>query len=355
MLPRTSSFDAGSAARRCLQCDGSSSYTAHLEVPSLAPLPLWGPSRAGRAGAERMSALQQFTRSEVLRIVGITPGQLKYWERLELVETPREAEPAAGTDQKAYNFRHLTRLRVVKQLTGQRVPARRLRTALDAFRRQGLTEAEAPFDDVRLVPAGRRIVVEYQGTRIEPVTGQLVLDFGGTEAKVSAIRQRSLEDWLNVAQECEGNSALRSQAIDAYCNIVERAPVWLEPRLNLGTLYYEDGNLAAAAEQFRVAVDIAPGNPLAHFNRASVLDDLNELEAAARHFEEALRLAPGFADAHYNAARVYERLGAASTARVHWKRYLELDPSSAWSDYARQRLEELNGKSDSALPLGISS
>jgi tetratricopeptide (TPR) repeat protein len=338
-----------------LQCDGSSSYTAHLEVLPLVPLRWRGPSRAGRAGAERMSTLEQFTRSEVLRIVGITPGQLKYWERLELVEAPGETEPAAGTDEKAYNFRHLTRLRVVKQLTAQRVPARRLRAALEAFRRQRPAEADAAFDDLRLVPAGRRIVVEYQGTRIEPVTGQLLLDFGGTEAKVSAIRQCSLEDWLNVAQECEGDSALRSQAIDAYCNIVERAPAWLEPRLNLGTLYYEDGNLAAAAEQFRVAVDIAPGNPLGHFNRASVLDDLNELEAAARHFEEALRLAPGFADAHYNAARVYERLGAASTARVHWKRYLELDPSSAWSDYARQRLDELNAKSDSALPFGISS
>lgn len=302
-----------------------------------------------------MSTLEQFTRSEVLRIVGITPAQLKYWERLELVETCRGIAPVAGADEKIYNFLHLTRLRVVKQLTGQRVPARRLRAALDAFRRQRPAESETALDDLRLVPAGRRVVVEYQGTRIEPVTGQLLLDFGGTEAKVSTIRQRSLEDWLNIAQECEGDSALRSQAIDAYCHIVERAPAWLEPRLNLGTLYYENGNLAAAAEQFRVAVEIAPGNPLAHFNRASVLDDIDELAAAARHFEEALRLAPGFADAHYNAARVYERMGSAAMARVHWQRYLDLDPSSAWSDYARQRLQELGGKAGPARPLGISS
>jgi tetratricopeptide (TPR) repeat protein len=338
-----------------LQCNGSSSYTAHLEVLLSAPLRWWISSRAGWAGAESMSTLEQFTRSEVLRIVGITPRQLKYWERLELVEVPSKTEPADGANEKIYNFRHLTRLRVVKQLTGQRVPARHLRTALEAFRRQRPAETRAALEDLRLVPAGRRIVVEYQGTSIEPVTGQLVLDFGAAEARVYAIRERSLEDWLNVAQECEGNSTLRSQAIDAYLNIVERAPAWLEPRLNLGTLYYEEGHLDAAAEQFRAAVEIAPGNPLAHFNRASVLDDLDDLQAAAHHFEEALRLAPGFADAHYNAARVYERMGSASTARAHWQRYLDLDPSSAWSDYARQRLEELSGKSGSQRPTSTPS
>jgi tetratricopeptide (TPR) repeat protein len=315
-----------------------------------------GSSRAGWAGAERiMSTLEQFTRSEVLRIVGITSGQLKYWERLELVEVPKLNEPAAVAHEKTYNFRHLTRLRVVKQLTGQRVPARRLRDALEAFRRQQPAESDTGLDDLRLVPDGRRIVVEYQGTSIEPVSGQLLLDFGGAETKISTIRGRSLEDWLNVAQECEGNSALRSQAIDAYLNIVEKAPAWLEPRLNLGTLYYESGNLEAAAQQFKTAVEIAPGNPLAHFNRASVLDDLGELEAAARHFEEALRLTPGFADAHYNAARVYEKLGAAATARSHWQRYLDLDPSSAWSDYARERVTDLSGKPDLPRPVGLKS
>jgi len=301
-----------------------------------------------------MNTLEQFTRNEVLRIVGITPRQLKYWERLELVEVPKETEPA-GANEKIYNFRHLTRLRVVKQLTGQRVPARHLRTALEAFRRQQPAETRTALEDLRLLPSGRRIVVEYQGTTIEPVTGQLMLDFGGAGTKISAIRERSLEDWLNLAQECEGDSARRSQAIDAYLNIVEKAPAWLEPRLNLGTLYYESGNLEAAAQQFKTAVEIAPGNPLAHFNRASVLDDLGELEGAARHFEEALRLTPGFADAHYNAARVYEKLGAAATARMHWQRYLDLDPSSAWSDYARERLAELSGKSDLPRPVGIRS
>ncbi|HEY6291001.1 MAG TPA: tetratricopeptide repeat protein [Terriglobia bacterium] len=289
-----------------------------------------------------MTPLEQFTRSDVLRIVGITPRQLSHWERLRLVEPQSEADRAV------YNFRDLIRLRTVKQLTGQRVPAGRLRLALDAVRRQWPAHSETDFSELRFVPAaGGRVAVQYQGTSIEPVSGQLLLDFGGEErtSKVRPMPERSLEDWLVLALDCEGDSSLRRQAIDAYRNIVERAPGWLEPKLNLGTLYYEDGDWQGAAEQFQCAVEIAPGNPLAHFNLGSVLDDLGQSESAAQHLEEALRLAPGFADAHYNLARIYEKLGASANARRHWKRYLELDPSSQWAEYARQRLDDLDRKS----------
>ena len=279
-----------------------------------------------------MATVEQFTRSAVLRIVGITTRQLSYWERLRLVES--EAAPR----EKVYNFRDLIRLRTIKQLTGQRVPAGRLRQALEALRRQW-PETEAPLAELRFVSEGRRLAVEYQGTRIEPVTGQLLLDFNGAcEAQVCAMPGRRLEDWLAVALECEGHPSLRRQAIEAYRYLVAQAPEWLEPRLNLGTLCYEDGDWRGAAAEFRRAVELAPRNPLAHFNLGSVLDDLGQSQEAAEHLEEALRLAPGFADAHYNLARVSEKLGEPAKARQHWRRYLELDPGSPWSDFARSRL-----------------
>ena len=295
------------------------------------------------------TALEQFSRSDVLRIVGITTAQLSYWERLRLVEPPE-------TREHPYSFRDLVRLRTVKQLTGQRIPARRLRVALDAAQRQFAAEADAILTDVRFVPAGRRVAVEYRGTRMEPVSGQFLLDFerAARPAPVSSMPERSLEDWLVTALDCEGDPALREKAITAYRSIVERAPQWLEPRLNLGTLYYEDGDWAAAADEFRQAVEIAPGNPLAHFNLGSVLDDLGQAESAAHYFDQALTLAPGFADAHYNLARVCEKLGAFTRARSHWRRYLELDPTSSWADYARQRLADLE-KNAAATPMGASS
>lgn len=280
-----------------------------------------------------MATLERYTRSDVLRIVGITPAQLQYWERLRLVE------PQSVEREKVYGFRDLIHLRTVKRITAQRVPARRLLSALQAFRRQW-PESEAPLGDLHFISDGRHVAVEYHGTCIEPVSGQLLLDFKSRsrEAEVHSMPERSLEDSLSAALECEGNPTLRRQAIEAYQNLLAKAPGWLEPRLNLGTLYYEEGNLIGAATEFRRAVEIAPDNPLAHFNLGSVLDDLDQLEAAASHLEDAVRLAPSFADAHYNLARVYEKLAAPLRARQHWRRYLELDPSSPWADFARSRL-----------------
>ncbi len=296
-----------------------------------------------------MTTLDQFSRNDVLRIVGITTAQLSSWERLRLVEAPEVRE-------RPYSFRDLVRLRTVKQITAQHISARRLQMALEAVQRQFPAEAESALTELRFVPAGRRVAVEYHGTRIEPVSGQLLLDFEGSgqAARVSSMPERSLEDWLTMALDCEGEPNMRQQAIQAYRNIVEKAPQWLEPRLNLGTLCYEEGDWQTAAEEFRKAVEVAPGNPLAHFNLGSVLDDLGHLDAAAHYFDEALALAPAFADAHYNLARVCEKLGAFTRARAHWRRYIELDPSSSWADYARQRLADLE-RSSAVTPVGASS
>jgi tetratricopeptide (TPR) repeat protein len=293
--------------------------------------------------------IDHFTRSDVLRMLGITPGQLRSWERLELVQ------PRTLSDQKVYGFSDLVSLRALKQLKEQHIPAGVLRQAVEALRRQ-LAEVDIPLTELRLRSNRGRVVVEYQGRVIEPVSGQLVMNFEthpGSE-NISAMpatggREPSapvagFEDDFTLALRYESCPELRLQAIAAYRRVIERLPEAVEPRLNLGTLLYEQGDRAGAAEQFRSAVRLAPRNPLAHFNLGTVLEDLGELEGAARHLGEALRLKPEHADAHYNLARVCEKLNAYLEAREHWRRYLQLDPNSPWAAYARQRLGSAGGR-----------
>jgi len=294
--------------------------------------------------------IDHFTRSDVLRMLGITPGQLRSWERLDLVQ------PRTLSDQKVYGFDDLVSLRALKQLKEQRIPARLLRQAIEALRRQ-LAEVDIPLTELRLRSNRGRVVVEYQGRVIEPISGQLVMNFeahpvnnekistmpatGGRELGPAAA---GFEDDFTLALRYESCPELRLQAIAAYRRVIERLPEAVEPRLNLGTLLYEQGDGAGAAEQFRSAVRLAPRNPLAHFNLGTVLEDLGELEGAARHLSEALRLKPEHADAHYNLARVCEKLNAYLEAREHWRRYLQLDPNSPWATYARQRLGSAGGR-----------
>src|SRR5574341_1548143 len=142
--------------------------------------------------------MEQFTRREVLRILELKPRQLAYWERLQLVE-PRQTSP-----EKIYHFSDLITLRTIKQLSENRVPARRLRQALDALRQQ-LYGIQAPLNELRIVSDGRRLVVEHRGARLAPLSGQLLLNFD-THAladKVRVMPERTAEEWFAVALDRE--------------------------------------------------------------------------------------------------------------------------------------------------------
>lgn len=279
-----------------------------------------------------MPPAQLFTRNEVLRIAGVKPGQLAYWERLRLIG------PRGGARRKVYTFSDLISLRTVKQLTEQRVHAGSLRRAIQALGRD-LSGVEVPLAELRIVSNGRQIAVEYEGRTVEPLSGQMVLNFETRtlDENVRTMPERNAEEWFALALECEEHPDLRPRAIDAYRHVLERKPSWVEPRLNLGTLLYERGDAAGAAAEFRQAVELAPSSALAHFNLGTVLDRLGETDAALRHLSQAVQLDPDYGDAHYNLARVLEKLAATGAARRHWRRYLDLDPQSPWAKYARER------------------
>ncbi len=283
-----------------------------------------------------MPTMERFTHREVMRILGVTEKQLAYWERLGL------ARPRARWGEKFYGFGDLISVRAVKQLTNQRVPARRLRRAVEALRQQ-LGEIKAPLTELRILSNGRRIVVEHNGARLEPLSGQLVLNFDTAElgAKVRSMPARSPEQWFALALEMEADAEGRAEAIAAYQHALEKKPDWLEARLNLGALLYEQGAVEEAARQFQRAVELAPGSAVARFNLASVLDELGRLAEARQHLREAVRLDPRFADAHYNLAVASEKLGLPEEARQHWRLYLQLEPASPWAAYARERLARL--------------
>ena len=277
--------------------------------------------------------MEQFTRREVLRILELKPRQLAYWERLQLVE-PRQV-----LREKVYRFSDLITLRTIKQLTENRVPARRLREALDALRQQ-LYDIQTPLNELRIVSDGRRLVVEHQGSRLEPLSGQLLLNFETRTLgeKVRVMPERSAEEWFAVALNCEGDPGRRRETIEAYRQVLKKRPDWVEPQINLGTLLYEEEEREEAVKCYRRALALDPTNALARFNLGSVLDELGQWSAAREELRQAVRLKPDYADAHYNLALVAEKLGAWAEARRHWKRYLQLDPTSPWAETARGRL-----------------
>jgi len=283
-----------------------------------------------------MPAVDLFTRKEVLRIAGVSPRQLSRWERLQLLKP----HPSRDDDHDGvYTFIDIISIRTIKHLTEEGVSPFCLSHALEALHRQ-LAQVEAPLSELRILSNGRNVAVEYAGRTMEPISGQLLLNFEVRDLaeKVRAMPERTADEWFELALECERDPQRRAEAIEAYRHVREAQPDWVEPHLNLGTLLYEQGEVDAALECYRAAVVHAPRHALAHFDLGSVLDEMKQFEEAAEHLREAVRLDPAYADAHYNLARVYDEMGHTHEALPHWRRYLEIDPASVWADHVRERL-----------------
>ena len=280
-----------------------------------------------------MGATDRFSPENVQRILGLTARQLDYWDRLRLISPQKEEE------NRFYDFRDLIGLRTVKQLVEEGVPANRLRRALAALREK-LVQVQAPLTELRILSDGKDVLVERHGTRLEPLSGQFVLNFEtrDLDEKVRVIAERNADEWLALALEYEADKKTRTEAMDAYDRALRVDPAKVDALLNCGTLHYEDGNFEKASEYFGRAISLQPDSALAHFNLGSVLEEMGGLDAARKHLRQAVRLDPNYPDAQYNLAYVCEKLGASAEARGHWQAYLKLDPVGPWSNYARQRL-----------------
>jgi tetratricopeptide (TPR) repeat protein len=280
-----------------------------------------------------MGPTDRYSTDEVQRILGLTGKQLDYWDRLRLVS------PRRDLGDRSYDFRDLIGLRTVKQLIEKGVPANRLRRALSALNEK-LSQVQAPLAELRVLSDGRDVIVQRGEARLEPLSGQFVLNFETRELdeRVRVMTDRSADEWFAMALDHEADSQGRVHAVEAYERAICADPRKVEALINCGTLHYEDGNFAKAADYFRRAASCEPNNALAQFNLGSALEELGQIEASGQHLRRATQLDPQYADAHYNLALVCEKMSNFAEAREHWQVYITLDPSGPWSTYARQRL-----------------
>jgi tetratricopeptide (TPR) repeat protein len=294
--------------------------------------------------------VQNYTRREVSRILGLDTGRLRYWERLRLVQ------PRARWGERFYNFGDLVALRTLQRLTANRVPARRVRRALSLVEQQ-FGETSLPLQELRLVDHGRELLVFPPGTArpFDPIRRQWMLPFDGASraAKLHCMVGRTPEELFESALVYESRPELLPLAIETYRHVVELSPNWIEAHINLGVACYQAGQLQEAREAFRTAVELDPLNGISRYNLGCTLEELGEVEEALDHLRRAARAMPANADVHFNLALAYEKRGERRQAREQWQLYLRYAPSGPWAEQARARLREYSGRRKSSALLAF--
>jgi len=269
-------------------------------------------------------------------MMGISRRELNYWTRLRLVL------PRARWGERFFNFSDLVALETIKRLAAHRVPASRIRRAINALQTE-LGSTQTPLSMLRISTNGKQVVVHPPAAEagpFEPLTGQFVLNFETSDLarKIRAMASRSAEEWFELGMACDSNAESLDQAAQAYRKAVDAAPEWVEAHINLGTTLYQLGRMEEANEEFAIAVEFEPGNALAEFNLGCVLEQLGRTKDAIQHLSRAIELSPTLADAHLNLALAYEKGGQIQSAIRHLSLYLRYEPTGTWAEFARSRI-----------------
>jgi tetratricopeptide (TPR) repeat protein len=289
-------------------------------------------------------------RDDVCRMLGITPRQLKAWEKLGFL-SPGDT----------FGFPDLVTLKTLRKLRELHVPVQRIKDAVSSLKMR-LEDIDRPLAQLRITTEGRRIAVHVSGARMEAMSGQLLFDFGEKDIEklrafpmkappeaparsvssgTPAIDEEKAEFWFQRGLALEETGAPVGAAIEAYRKALEANPAAPGALVNMGTILFRQSKYRQAKEHYVRAVEADPGYPLAHFNLGNLADELGESEVARSHYLEAVRLNPRYADAYFNLALLAERTGDILRAIGYWSTYLKLDTTSTWARAARKQLDKL--------------
>lgn len=156
------------------------------------------------------------------------------------------------------------------------------------------------------------------------------------------------ETWADLAGELQKQGNLQAAEL-LYRKAIDLYPVTLWPRVHLGQTYESMGNTAAAKEEYRQVLLVAPESPSAAGLLAELLRETETPDAAADFWRSLVETHPEAAVPNLHLGKALERLGKYDEAGAAYQKVLAITPDSAEASYRLSGLEILNGDFDPGL------
>ncbi len=298
-----------------------------------------------------------YTSKDVAQIVGVQESRVRYWAQTGFVG-PSEKQNGRAV----YSFQDLVGVKTAKELLDRGLTVQRVRKNLDALKAQ-LPHIDRPLAQLRILCNGDQLVVTDSSAHFEPLSGQLVMDFGlgALEAELKQLeqlpfgvpkptdREETAYVWFLEGTRLDGEPGGRhdDEALIAYQKALDGDPLLAAAHTNAGNLFHRRGALSDARSHYEIALMLDPEQPEARYNLANLYDESGEHERAVAEWTHVAAACPEFADAHFNLAVTFFQEGSPTRAKLHLQKYLALQgqgdgaATDEWAERARQLLAQL--------------
>jgi len=265
-------------------------------------------------------------------MLGLSPARLRAYIKAGLLCPQR----GSGGELR-FSFQDLLLLRKAEGLVTERLPPRRVLSALRHLRR--ILPASQPLTGVNLGNEGGHVVVLDGDRAWQAQSGQMLMPYGqaagGAGTAVLALRpppaaasdegdlqEPTADEFYAFACSLEEGAPVEARA--AYERVLKLDPHHADAHINLGRMLHDAGELPAAEGHYRAAIAAQPNNATALYNLGVLLEDRAQPEAAIATYESATSIDPRHADAHFNAARLHDLAGHYEAALRHLRAYRNL-------------------------------
>ena len=307
----------------------------------------------------RTEAKRLYTPATLSKLLDVTAGTIRAWERVGLITAVRKVYRLPYFD-----FEEVTAARRLTDLLASGVPRREIESSLNRLR--GLLPGiERPLAQLEILARDTRLLYRDPAGLVEPASGQRVFDFDTADEEHSALAPPldkggprgvapdaplpfptpppdrrvhwTAGQWFDEGCRLSAEDDTHA-AVEAFRLSLMQRPGDPETNFQLAETLYRLGNTDGALERYYAAVE-ADHEYIEVWTQIACLHlEKGDPQTALQALDVALGIHPDYPDARLHRAEALDALGRPDEAADDWRAYLDGDPQGPWADRARQRL-----------------